>query len=75
MKVSLYRLLAVTVAVDVVAVVVAFALRHAKHGAAETVGAIGWFTLLADTLIVLALTSAVLVRALRGRQAARPAIR
>ncbi|HKB92641.1 MAG TPA: hypothetical protein VKC62_00215 [Gaiellaceae bacterium] len=75
MKLSLYRLLAVAIAVDVVALVVAFALRHAEHGAAGKIGAIGWFTLLADTLIVLALTSAVFVRALRGRQAARPAIR
>lgn len=75
MKVSLYRLLAVAVAVDVVALVVSFALRHATHGAAETIGAIGWFTLLADTLIVLALVGAALVRVLRGRQSTRPATR
>ena len=75
MKFSLYRLLAVAVAVDVVALVVSFALRHVTRGAAETIGAIGWFTLLADTLIVLALVGAALVRALRGRQSARPATR
>jgi len=75
MKLSLYRLLAAAVAVDVVALVVSFALRHATHGAAETIGAIGWFTLLAGTLIVLALVGVALVRVLRGRQAARPATR
>lgn len=75
MKFSLYRLLAVAVAVDVVALVISFALRHARHGVAETIGAIGWFTLLADTLVVLALAGAALVQALRGRQAARPATR
>ena len=75
MKVSLYQLLGIAVSVDVIALVLAFALRHAKHGAGETVGAIGWFTLLADTLLVLALATAVLVRVLRGRRPAQPAIR
>ena len=72
MKVPLSRLLATAACVDVVALVVSFALRHAKHGAGETIGAIGWFTLLADTLLVLALAAAVLTRTLRGR---RPATR
>jgi hypothetical protein len=78
-KVSPYRLLGIAVSVDVIALVLAFALRHAKHGASETVGAIGWFTLLADTLLVLvlvlALALAVLVRVLRGRRPTQPAIR
>lgn len=73
MKLSLYRLLAAAAAIDVAALVVSFALRHAKHGAGETIGAIGWFTLLADTLILLALAAAALARVLRGRHVTRPA--
>ena len=75
MKVSIYRMLGAAVALDLVALAVAFALRHAKHGVGEIVGSIGWFTLLGDALIVLVLTAASLLHALRGRQSARPATR
>jgi len=73
MKISIYRLLGAAVALDLVALVVAFALRHAKHGAGEIIGSIAWFTLVGDALIVLVLTAASLLHALRGRPGARPA--
>lgn len=73
MKVSIYRLLAAAVALDLVALVVAFALRHAKHGAGEIVGSIGWVTLLGDAPIVLVLAAASLLHAIRERRSTRPA--
>lgn len=61
-RLSLTRLLVAVVALDVLALVVAFALRHARHGAGETIGAIAWFALWADTLGLVALAVILLVR-------------
>jgi len=72
MKLSIYRLFAAAVALDLLACVVAFSLRHAKHGAGEIVGSIGWFTLLADALVVIVLAAMSLLHAFRNRQIAGP---
>lgn len=61
-KHRLSQLLILVVALDVAALVIAFALRHAKHGLGETLGAIAWFTLWGATVIALALAVAVVVR-------------
>lgn len=61
-RLSLTRLLAATACVDVVALVVAFALRHARHGAGETIGAIAWFGLWADTIALVVLAGILLDR-------------
>jgi hypothetical protein len=68
-KHRLSQLLALVVAVDVAAFVIAFALRHAKHGFGETVGAIAWFTLWGATAIAIAIALAVVVRRRRATAA------
>jgi hypothetical protein len=73
MKISIYRLLIVASALDFAAFVVAFALRHANHGAGETVGSVAWSTLLTDAPIVLVLFTVSLLHALRGRHNASSA--
>jgi len=72
MKVSIYRLFGAAVALDLAALVIAFSLRHAKHGAGEIVGSIAWFTLLADALLVIVLAAASLLHAFRSRGIAGP---
>lgn len=75
MKTQLARLLAAAVCVDVAAFVVAFALRHAHHGVGGVAGAIAWFGLWADTLLVLLLAVALVVRRSRGGRPMRTAAR
>lgn len=72
MKLSIYRLCAAAVALDLFAFLVAFSLRHAKHGVGGTIGSLAWFTLLADALIVIALAAAALLHAFRSRRIAGP---
>lgn len=67
-KNRLSQLLVLAVSVDVAAFVIAFALRHAKHGVGETVGAIAWFTLWGATVIAIVL--AVVAAARRRRASA-----
>jgi hypothetical protein len=62
-------LLVLVVAVDLAAFVIAFALRHAKHGLGETVGAVAWFTLWGATAAAIALAVAVAVRRRRATAA------
>jgi hypothetical protein len=69
-KHRLSRLLVLVIAVDVTAFVIAFALRHAKHGLGETIGAIAWFTLWGATAAAIALAVAVVVRRRRPRATA-----
>lgn len=66
MRSTLMRLLVAALCLDVTALVVAFALRHAKPGAGETVGAVAWFALWLDTLAVLLLAAVAVARAVRG---------
>jgi len=70
MKLSIYRLFGAAVALDLLALLVAFSFRHAKHGFGEIVGSIAWFTLLADALIVIVLATASLLHAFRSRRSA-----
>jgi len=72
MKLSIYRLFGAAVALDLLAFVVAFSLRHAKHGVGEIVGSIAWFTLLADALPVIVLAAGSLRHAIGDRRIARP---
>lgn len=69
MKLSLKRLLGIAGAWDVVALVVAFALRHAKHGIGEVVGAIAWYGLWLGVLALIVLTLTLAARGLKGRGA------
>jgi hypothetical protein len=68
-KHRLTQLLVLVVAVDTTALVTAFALRHAKHGLGETVGAIAWFTLWAATAVAIVLAVAGAVRRRRASAA------
>jgi len=68
-KHRLSRLLVLVIAVDVTAFVIAFALRHAKHGLGETNGAVAWFTLWGATAAAIALAVAVAVRRRRATAA------
>ena len=74
MELSLKRLLGVAGVWDVVALVVAFALRHAKHGVGGVVGAIAWYGLWLGILVLIVLTLTLAARAVRGR-AAHEAVR
>jgi hypothetical protein len=67
MHLSLKRLLSAVAGWDVVALVVSFALRHAKHGATELVGAIAWYGLLLGALVLVVLGLATAARAVRVR--------
>jgi hypothetical protein len=72
MKLTIYRLFRAAVTLDLLAFLVAFSLRHAKHGVGEIIGSIAWFTLLADALVVIVLAAMSLRHAIRNRQIARP---
>lgn len=69
MDLSLKRLLGIAAGWDVVALVVAFALRHAKHGVAGAVGAIGWYGLWVGVLALIVLALVGAARGVRGRAA------
>jgi hypothetical protein len=71
MSVYLNRALCVVAALTVIACVVAYSERHATHGAAETVGAIAWFTFLPGLLALVVLGAAVAVAAIRRRRTVR----
>jgi hypothetical protein len=73
-KHRLYRLLVLVIAVDITAFVIAFALRHAKHGLGETIGAVAWFTLWAATVAAIALAVAAAVRRRRAAAALLTAV-
>ncbi len=72
MKLSIYRLFVAAVTIDLLAFLVAFSLRHAKHGVGEIVGSIVWFSLLADALVVIVLAAGSLRHAIGNRRIARP---
>lgn len=61
----LHRLLATAASVGVVSFIVAFALRHAKHGLGLAIGNVAWFSLTAATLAVLILGATALARGRR----------
>jgi hypothetical protein len=61
----LHRLLATAAGIGVVSFVVAFALRHAKHGLGLAIGNAAWFSLTAATLAVLVLGTTALARGRR----------
>lgn len=61
----LHRLLATAASVGVVSFIVAFALRHAKHGLGLAIGNVAWFSLIAATLAVLILGATALARGRR----------
>jgi hypothetical protein len=71
----LYRLLATTAALDIAAFIVAFALRHAKHGLGLAVGNVAWFSVIAATLALLMLGATVLTHAARRRRNRSPVTR
>jgi hypothetical protein len=73
MKHTIHRLLAAAVALEVVALVVAYSLRHTKEGTAETIGAVAWFTLYGNGLLVFVLAVAAFALALRRRRPLRAA--
>jgi hypothetical protein len=75
MHLSLKRLCCAVAGWDVVALVVSFALRHAKHGAGEVVGAIAWFGLLLGLLVLVVLVLAAAARAVRVRSSIRQVAR
>lgn len=74
MHLSLKRLLYAVVGWDIVALVVSFALRHAKYGAGEVIGAIAWFGLLLGVLVLVVLALTAAARAVRVRSV-RQAVR
>lgn len=69
MEPTLKRLLGIVCVWDVVALVVAFALRHAKHGIGEVVGAIAWYGLWLGVLALIVLALTLTARAGKGRAA------
>ena len=69
MKLSLRPLIGIVCVWNVVALVVAFALRHARHGVGEVVGAIAWYGLWLGVLALLVLGLTVAARAVKGRVA------
>jgi hypothetical protein len=71
----LHRLLATAAGTGVVSLIVAFALRHTKHGLGLAMGNVAWFSLTAATLAVLVLGAAALAAAVRGRRRRGPVIR
>jgi hypothetical protein len=71
-ELSLKRLLVMAAGWDVVALVVGFALRHAKHGVGAVVGAIAWFGLWLGVLALLVLALTLAGRSVRGRAAHGP---
>ena len=75
MKFFLQRLLTITSGVTVAAFVVAFIVRHAKHGFALHLGNVAWSTFLIGVLVTVAVVIAKLVRLALDRRGTRPATR
>lgn len=75
MKHTIQRLLAAAIALELIALVVAYSLKDAREGAAEVAGAIAWFTLFGNGLLVLVLAAATIALALRRRGSVGPATR
>ena len=75
MRPSLRQLLYAVASYDVIAFVVAWSARHAKHGVGLVIGDIAWYSLLAGVLLLVALAVAAGVQALRVHRTRRPAAR
>lgn len=71
MKFSLQQMLKVAAVVTVVAFVVAFIVRHAKHGVALHIGDVAWPVFLIGALITIALGLATTVKLVLARRSAR----
>jgi hypothetical protein len=70
MGLTLNRLLGTIATTAVVALVIAFFTRHAKHGFGLYLGDLAWITFLASLLLTLLLGIAALARLARARRVA-----
>lgn len=67
MKLSLYRLLGISAAVDAIAFACSGLLKHQKHGVGYVLGDIAWFGFLIGVLVVVGLAITAAIQASRRR--------
>lgn len=75
MKFPLQRLLATAASTTLTAIVVAFIVRHAKHGFALYLGDVAWFTFLIGMLVTAGLAVCVAVAHVLGSRRVRSSVR